>query len=168
LPDLGLAPGLPAHEVDVSKRMTDARKESAMTAEELMTANPATVTPTTTIAEAWDLMRELDVRHLPVVDGGALVGMLSDRDLGTLDVSRLLTDDGAEGLRRRLSQPVVHLMSADVVAGEPETEMSELIALFLEHKVGAIPVVLPGTREVVGIVSYIDVLRAVHETLEVE
>lgn len=40
-----------------------------MTAGELMTSNPATFTPRTTIAEAWDLMRELDIRHLPVVDG---------------------------------------------------------------------------------------------------
>jgi acetoin utilization protein AcuB len=139
-----------------------------MTAEELMTSNPATVAPETPIAEAWDLMRELDVRHLPVVEGDALVGMLSDRDLGILDVSRLLTEEGAEALRRRLTQPVIQLMSTDVVAAEPDTEMSELIALFLEHKVGAIPVILPATRQVVGIVSYVDVLRAVRDTLEVE
>jgi CBS-domain-containing membrane protein len=70
-------------------------KEKAMTARELMTQSPTTVTPTTTIAEAWDLMRELDVRHLPVVDGEALVGMVSDRDLGNFDVAHLLTEDGS-------------------------------------------------------------------------
>jgi acetoin utilization protein AcuB len=139
-----------------------------MTARELMTVNPATVTPQTTIAEAWDLMRELDVRHLPVVDGDALVGMVSDRDLGNLDVTRLLTEEGADALRRRLTLPVVQIMSADVVAAEPDTEMSELITLLLEHKVGALPVILPGTRQIVGIVSYIDVLRAVEDALEVE
>jgi hypothetical protein len=41
-------------------------------------------------------MRELDVRHLPVVDGEALVGMLSDRDPGNLDVTRLLTEESAD------------------------------------------------------------------------
>lgn len=35
-----------------------------MTAHEVMTSDPATVTPTATIAEAWDLMREFDIRHL--------------------------------------------------------------------------------------------------------
>lgn len=137
-----------------------------MTARELMTANPATVTPQATIAEAWDLMRDLDIRHLPVVDGEALVGMLSDRDIGSLEVGRLLTEEGADALRRRLARPVVQMMSTDVVAAEPETDVSELVTLLLEHKVGAIPVVVPDTRQIVGIVSYIDVLRVLQDVLE--
>jgi acetoin utilization protein AcuB len=139
-----------------------------MTARELMTPDPATVTPQTTIAEAWDLMRELDVRHLPVVTGEELVGMLSDRDLGNLDVGRLLTEDGAEALRRSLTQPVMRLMATDVVAAEPESEVSELVTLFLEHKVGAVPIVAPDTRQLMGIVSYVDVLRVLQEVLESE
>jgi len=139
-----------------------------MTAHEIMTSDPATVTPRATIAEAWDLMRELDIRHLPVVDGEALVGMLSDRDLGNLDVTRMLTEEGADALRRQLARPVVQLMSTDVVAAEPETEVSELVTLLLEHKVGAIPIVMPDTRRIMGIVSYIDVLRVLQEVLEPE
>jgi acetoin utilization protein AcuB len=139
-----------------------------MTARELMTPDPVTITPQTTIAEAWDLMRELDLRHFPAVDGDALVGMLSDRDLGNLDVGHLLTEEGADALRRRLVRPVIQLMSADVVAAEPETEVSELVTLLIEHKIGAIPVVTPDTRRIVGIVSYIDVLRALQEVLEPE
>ena len=139
-----------------------------MTARELMTENPATVTPQTTIAEAWDLMRELDVRHLPVVDGGAMVGMVSDRDLGNFGAARLLSEEGADALRRRLTVPIIQVMSTDVVAAEPDTETSELIAMLLEHRVGALPVILPGTRQIVGIVSYIDVLRAVGDALEIE
>jgi acetoin utilization protein AcuB len=139
-----------------------------MTARDLMTANPSTVTPKASIAEVWDLMRELDARHVPVVDGDVLVGMLSDRDLGTFDVGRLLTQEGADALRRRLARPVVQLMSADVIAAEPEASVSELITLFLEHKVGAIPIVVPDSRRIVGIVSYIDVLRALQDVLEEE
>jgi acetoin utilization protein AcuB len=133
-----------------------------------MTPNPSTVAPQASIAEAWDLMRELDVRHLPVVENEALVGMLSDRDIGSLDVARLLTEESADALRRRLARPVIQFMSADVIAAEPETDVSELVTLFLEHKVGAIPVVLPDTRRIVGIVSYIDVLRGVQDLLEDE
>jgi acetoin utilization protein AcuB len=139
-----------------------------MTARELMTPDPVTIAPGATIAEAWDLMRELDIRHLPVVDGEALVGMLSDRDLGGLEVGRQLIEEGADALRRRLAQPVIHAMSTDVVAAEPDTDVSELLTLLLEHKVGAIPVVLPDTRQIVGIVSYIDVLRALQDALEAE
>jgi acetoin utilization protein AcuB len=137
-----------------------------MTARDLMTSNPVTISPQATIAEAWDLMRELDVRHLPVLDGEELVGMLSDRDVGTLDVGRLLTDDDADTLRRRLARPVIQVMSSDVVSAEPESEVSDLVALFLEHKVGAIPVVLPESRRIVGIVSYIDVLRRLQDVRE--
>jgi len=133
-----------------------------------MTANPSTVTPQATIAEAWDLMRELDARHVPVVDGETLVGMLSDRDIGSLDVGRLLTEEGADGLRRRLDRPVIQLMSDDLIVAEPDTSLGDLITLFLENKVGAIPVVTPDSRQIVGIISYIDVLRAVQVMLEGE
>ena len=46
-----------------------------------MTANVLTVTPTTTLGEALRITREQGIRHLPVVDNGKLVGLLSDRDL---------------------------------------------------------------------------------------
>jgi acetoin utilization protein AcuB len=59
-------------------------------------------------------------------------------------------------------------MSSDVICVEPETDLSDVVALLLEHKIGAIPVVDPDTRAVVGIVSYIDVLRAVQDSLEEE
>lgn len=139
-----------------------------MTARDLMTPNPVTVSPRATIAEVWDLMRELEIRHVPVVEDGALVGMLSDRDLARLDVARLLTAEGADALRRELATPVIEVMSSDVIFVELETELSDVIGLLIEHRVGAIPVVRPDTRDVVGIVSYVDVLRAVQDLLEEE
>ena len=139
-----------------------------MTARDLMTPNPVTVSPRATVAEAWDLMRELEIRHVPVVEDGALVGMLSDRDLARLDVARLLTAEGADALRRELATPVIEVMSSDVIFVELETELSDVVGLLIEHRVGAIPVVRPDTRDVVGIVSYVDVLRAVQDLLEEE
>jgi len=143
-------------------------EEGLMRAGTLMTAYPVTVTPQTTVAEALDLMRDMDIRHLPVVDGGALVGMLSDRDLAYLNVGALLTDQGADALRRELVTPVIKLMRPDVICVDPETDLSDVVELLLEHKIGAVPVIRLDTRAVVGIVSYIDVLRAVQEELEDE
>ena len=137
-----------------------------MTADDVMTPNPLTVTPEATVAEVWDLMSESEVRHLPVVDRGALVGMVSDRDLARFDIGRLVLAEGAEALRHELGTPVVKLMSSDVIAVNAETELDEIIELLVEHRIGAVPVVRPGSREVIGIVSYIDVLRAVQELLE--
>lgn len=139
-----------------------------MSARDLMTPNPVTVTPQASVAEVWDLMRELEIRHVPVVEAGALVGMLSDRDLAQFDIARLLTGEGAETLRRELGTPVVKVMSSDVICVEPDTDLGEIVELLLEHKIGAVPVVRPDTREVVGLVSYIDVLRALRDSLEEE
>ena len=139
-----------------------------MIARDLMTPNPSTVTPDVTLAEVWDLMQELDVRHVPVVERGSLVGMLSDRDLAHLDLGRALNMEGADALRRQLQAPALEMMSSDVISAEPEMELGDVVGLLLEHKVGAIPVVRPGTREIVGIISYVDVLRAVRDLLEAE
>ncbi len=136
-----------------------------MSAQDLMTPNPVFVSPDATVAEVWDLMRVRAIRHVPVLDGGTLVGMLSDRDLAHFDMVPLLTVDGAEALRRELSTPVVKVMSTDVVAVNPETGLGEVVDLLIEHRVGAVPVVRPETGELIGIVSYVDVLEALRESL---
>ena len=141
-------------------------KEDLVTARELMTENPATLTAEATIAEAWELMRELEIRHVPVIQGGALVGMLSDRDLARVDIGSLLMAEGAGAAGQDLGTLIGGLMSTDVIVVQPETELSDVIDLLVESRVGALPVVDPDTRAVVGIVSYIDVLRAIQDHLE--
>jgi acetoin utilization protein AcuB len=131
-----------------------------------MTPDPLTVTSKSTVAGAWEVMRELAVRHVPVVEDGALVGMLSDRDLARVDMVRVLRVEGADALREELETPIVEVMSSDVISVGPETEMSEVISLLLEHKIGAVPVVEPGTRDVLGIISYVDLLRALGALIE--
>jgi len=54
-------------------------------------------------------------------------------------------------------------MSGDVVTVYPETELSESIDRMLDLKVGALPVVDPSTGELQGIVSYVDLLRALRD-----
>lgn len=139
-----------------------------MTARELMTLKPATLTTQATIAEAWDLMRALEIRHVPVTQDGALVGMLSDRDLAQVDIARVLMGQGAAALGQELAAPIVNVMSSDVIFVEPETDLSEVVDLLIESKVGAIPVIRQDTRSVVGIISYIDVLRVLQGDLEDE
>ncbi len=56
--------------------------------------------------------------------------------------------------------PRVLVMSSNVVFAEPETALSDVTGLMLEHRIGAVPAVTPGSREVVDIVSYVDVLEA--------
>lgn len=136
-----------------------------MTASDVMTPDPTTVTSEATIAEAADLMRELNVRHLPVVGAGVLIGMLSERDLVSAEEGPRLGDDAPGSLRAYLTTPVSRVMNSDVIAVEPDTELSEVVSLLVEHRIGAVPVVRPGTWQIVGIVSYVDVLRAVQDLL---
>jgi len=137
-----------------------------MLARDLMTRNPVTLDSRATVGDAWDLMRENEIRHVPVVEGGILVGMLSDRDLGQFDIGRILDFDGAAAARAELARPVIDRMSADVIFVHAETEVSDVIDLLLEAKIGAVPVVRPDSREIVGIVSYVDILRALGHVLE--
>jgi CBS domain-containing protein len=92
--------------------------------------------------------------------------MLSDRDLGSLDIGRILAFDGAAAVRAELARPVIDRMSVDVVSVHPEAEVSDVIDLLLEARIGAVPVVRPDSREIVGIVSYVDILRALGAALE--
>ena len=137
-----------------------------MIAGDLMTPDPTTVIPEASVAEAWDLMRDLDIRHLPVVEGRTLVGMVSDRDFGRMDMVGILASEGADALREELATPVVKIMSADVIWVDTETEFGDVVSLLIEHKVGALPIVSPGTRDVVGILSYIDVLKVLQSSLQ--
>ena len=137
-----------------------------MRARDIMTANPVIVNEQATVAEAADLLRDLAIRHLPVVRGGALVGILSDRDLGALDLWTPAGVEDLEALRARRATPVLRVMSTDVVSVDPETAVGEIIAAMIEARIGAVPVVDPATQEVIGIVSYVDVLRAVQDLVE--
>jgi len=58
------------------------------------------------------------------------------------------------------------LMQPDVICVEPETDLGDVVELLIEHKIGAVPVVEPDTQAIVGIISYIDVLRAMQATFE--
>ena len=126
-----------------------------MVVSEIMTSNPETADVRQSIRSVIRKLLTLDVRHLPVMEDGELVGIVSDRDLR--DVTARLIDEAGAALDR----PIGETMSTDVISVDPETEVDDVIDLLIEHRVGAVPVVSPGTRSLVGIVSYADVLRAV-------
>jgi acetoin utilization protein AcuB len=128
-----------------------------------MTDNVRFVEATATVGEAIEALGAGDVRHVPVLEGGRLVGILSDRDVRDWDVRLFSRSESAAALSRMLERPVTDLMHGDVVAVSPEDDASEVISQMLEARVGAVPVVEPHTRELVGIVSYVDVLRAVRD-----
>ncbi|RLB43636.1 MAG: histidine kinase [Deltaproteobacteria bacterium] len=129
-----------------------------------MTENPVTAIELMSVAEALGLLYELDVRHLPVVRGRELVGIISDRDLRSF--SEAAEDEAIEAVEGARSSTVGSFMNTSPVKVDPETPIREVIELLLLHRVGAIPVADLDTGDLLGIVSYVDLLRRFQETLE--
>jgi len=131
---------------------------------DIMTENPVTATELMSVAEALGLLYELDVRHLPVVRGRELVGIISDRDLRGF--TEALEDDAMEAVESARSATVGNFMNTSTVKVDPETNVREVLELMLLHRVGAIPVADLDTGDLLGIVSYVDLLRVLQDTLE--
>ena len=131
-----------------------------MVVDEIMTPNPEFLEVSSTIREAVEKLIEMDVRHLPVVEDGQLVGIISDRDLrsSALPFSTEVLDP--EKTRRQMERKVSEIMRGDVISVDPDTDVAEVIDLMVESRAGAIPVVDAHSGRLKGIVSYIDVLRA--------
>jgi acetoin utilization protein AcuB len=123
-----------------------------------MTENPQTLPVQASVREAISLLAELDVRHLPIMEGSTLAGIVSDRDLREIQGI-----EESEERQQRLDQQITAVMSADVIAVNRESELSEVIDLMLEHKLGAVPVV--DDSSLVGVISYVDILREARTSL---
>jgi acetoin utilization protein AcuB len=109
-----------------------------------MTAKPVAITSTSTLAKASERMRTGGFRSLPVVDGGRLVGVVTDRDvrnhLGELE-----------------DVEVNQAMTAEVVTVTPTTSIQEAARLLLECKIGGLPVVDAG--RIAGVITVEDVIK---------
>jgi len=131
-----------------------------LVAVDVMTRFPTTIRENNTVRDALKTIHDLDVRHLPVVnDDRELVGIISDRDLHRpppVDLDPLGS--------RWLDLPIANIMSSDVLTVTTESGLREIVALMLDQKVGAVPVLSPDGA-LVGIVSYIDLLRELEKEL---
>lgn len=138
----------------------------AITVRELMTPDPYVVTEGVELLAAMELMREHDIRQLPVVDeDGRLVGIVTDRDLRQALSPHLYTEN-------ETGQDVLDAYDTvgEVMVGEPMTVMpddglEEVVDILLSTKVGGLPVV-DLENAPIGIVTYLDVLAVLQESLE--
>lgn len=121
---------------------------------DLMIRDVFTVTPDASLREAVLRMNDHNVRHLPVVEDGRLVGMLSERDV-RLHIIPVGTTSRTDFLR--LEEPVSRVMTPFPIVVTPDLTLEQLLDVFLEEKVGAVPVVSED-RDLLGIVGYLDLL----------
>jgi acetoin utilization protein AcuB len=125
-------------------------KEPGGSVRDWMSKPPMAVPEDTLIRQAVAHMQRVDVRHLLVMDGPVLTGILSSRDL-----RRLVTRDLDSPL---LAGPVRSIMSEGPVSVAPDTPLVAAARLLLEQRIGALPV--RQGEQIVGILTVPDALEA--------
>lgn len=124
-----------------------------------MTPNPITISPTTTLPQAQQLMMEKNVRRLPVVWQGKLVGILTVGDIREARPSDANTLSVYE-LNLVLDHLLVKaIMTPDPIFIHPDATIGEAAQILLERKFGGLPVVENG--ELVGIITETDFCRLI-------
>jgi len=132
-----------------------------MHVEELMTTNVFTVDPHDMVDRVFFLIHYEKVRHLPVVEKGKVVGIVSDRDmykaLGPKSNSNAIESNKTGTELHVIPKKVQNIMRRGVISVEPDTLASEAAALMAEKRIGALPVIQ--NDKLVGILSATDILR---------
>lgn len=131
-----------------------------MDVSDIMTSHPVTVATYTSLDEALQLMDDQDVRHLPVLEDGELVGVVSDRDLLQATGWHPVRADSRPDVPREDGRPttVRDIMHTKLsVVGTDDTVVTAAVE-FVLMGIGCLPVLRDG--ELVGIVTEMDVLMA--------
>jgi CBS domain-containing protein/nucleotide-binding universal stress UspA family protein len=129
-----------------------------MIVKDCMSRGLITVGPKTGLAEAWDLMRDRHIRHLLVMDGTKLAGIVSDRDIRLTLPSPATSLSAWEVNHLLATLAVSRVMTPSPITIAAERPVSDAIALMLEHRISALPVLDGGG--VCGIITQTDVLLA--------
>lgn len=127
-----------------------------MLVRERMSRQPVTITTETTITEALKVMRQNEVRRLPVLDAaGTMVGIVSEKDLLYASPSPATSLSIYEMHYMLSTLKVTELMTADVVSVAPDTPLEEAARIMADHKLGGLPVMEDG--RLVGIITETDI-----------
>jgi len=124
-----------------------------------MTKDPITVTPDTLAVEAQKIMRENKIRHLPVVDKGKLVGMVTFRNLIEAAPSSATSLSIHELNYLIMKIKIKDLMKKNVLTVSPEDTVIDAIALGAEKGIGGFPVI-DEKGHLVGIVTQTQIDQA--------
>jgi CBS domain-containing protein len=128
-----------------------------MQVKELMTADVVTIGRNDELSVADDIMKMKRVRHLPVLEEGRLVGVLSQRDLFLAALST------AMGFGQKASQeflktvPVKEVMTGELITVAPSDDVTAAAHLMIDHKIGCLPVVDDG--KLVGLLTESDFVK---------
>jgi len=130
---------------------------------DIMTKNPLTVDSETLVVDAQKMMREKNIRRLPVVDKGKLVGIITNHDLLAAAPSPATSLSVYELNYLLAKMKVKEVMKKNPVTISPDTPFEDALRLGQEKKIGSFPVVENG--KLVGITTESDIVRILTRVL---
>lgn len=128
------------------------------TVAEIMTTDVVTIEPQNSVATAIRLMRQGQLRRLPVVQDGVLVGLVTSGDLRRITGLASILNDQSQDNFLWQHIPVGNVMTRDPITLSPHASITEAARLLVDHKVGGLPIIDEG--HLVGIVTTSDLLHS--------
>ena len=121
-----------------------------------MTANPFTISPDQTIPEAVELLEKHNIRRLPVVQNGKLLGVVSKEDVAQASPSKATSFSVGEINYILAKTKISKIMSKKLIVISPDALLEEAATLMRDNHIGFLPVVEDG--KLVGIITESDIL----------
>ena len=127
-----------------------------MKVKDIMVKEVATLDIDDELSLANDIMRLGRIRHLPVVSGDSLVGIISERDLFRSSLAQALGYRNQETREVMKTLRIRDVMVGKVITVTPDLELREAVALMVERKIGCLPVVQDD--KLLGLITETDIL----------
>ena len=123
--------------------------------QKFMTTVPFTIESTKSVAQAADLMKRENIRHLPVMEEGEVIGLISDRDIKLYQ--------GLKGVDLTKEQ-IKNVSIKEPYTVTPDTNLDVVCAMMAEKKYGC--ALVKDNGHLVGIFTWVDALKAMHDLFE--
>ncbi|MFZ0050701.1 MAG: CBS domain-containing protein [Desulfobaccales bacterium] len=127
-----------------------------MKVKEVMVKEMATLDVNDELSLANDIMRLGRVRHLPVVDGARLLGIISERDLFRSSLAQALGYGGKTSRELMKTVRIKDIMVRELVTISPEMDLLQAVKIMVDKKIGCLPVV--DQDRLVGLITETDIM----------
>ena len=127
-----------------------------MQVKDIMTKEVATLSSEDELSLANDIMRLGRIRHLPVVSGETLVGIISERDLFRSSLAQALGYGNKDTREVMKTLRIKDIMVQQVTTVTPDTDLRVAVAIMAERKIGCLPVVQD--NKLMGLITETDIL----------
>ena len=127
-----------------------------MKVKEVMVKEVATLDVNDELSLANDIMRLGRIRHLPVVDGARLVGIVSERDLFRSSLAQVLGYGGPTSRELMKTVRIKDIMVREMVTISPELDLRQAVKMMVDKKIGCLPVM--DHDRLVGLITETDIM----------